>query len=50
MLGQFRAGTLGIGELFRFFADNVLARYTLSADREFIFYLKGRLTIQQAAA
>lgn len=36
---QFRAGTLGIGELFAFLAKDVVAKHMLSADREFSPYL-----------
>jgi hemerythrin-like metal-binding protein len=50
LVGQFRAGALGIGELFRFLAHDVLAKHMVGADREFMPYLEGRLTIQQAAA
>ena len=50
LVGQFRAGALGIGELFRFLAHDVLAKHMVGADREFIPYLEGRLTIQQTAA
>jgi hemerythrin-like metal-binding protein len=42
LTGQFHAGVLGIGELFRYLASDVLARHMLSADREFVPYLENR--------
>lgn len=33
-LGQFRAGTLGIGELFQYLSCDVFAKHMLGADRE----------------
>lgn len=42
LVGQFRAGALGIGELFRFLANDLLAKHMLGADREFAPCLEGR--------
>lgn len=42
LVGQFRAGALGIGELFQFLADDIIAKHMLGADREFIPCLEGR--------
>lgn len=42
LLGGFRAGNLAIGELFQFFAHDVVARHMLGADREFFPYLQDR--------
>ena len=35
-LGQFRAGTLGIGELFKYLSCDVFAKHMLGADRELV--------------
>ena len=40
LVGRFRAGTLGIGELFQFLAHDIIAKHMLGADREFIPYLE----------
>ena len=40
LVGRFRAGTLGIGELIQFLAHDVIAKHMLGADREFIPYLE----------
>jgi diguanylate cyclase (GGDEF)-like protein/hemerythrin-like metal-binding protein len=37
---RFEAGTLNIGELFKFIAHDVIARHILKADREYFPYLK----------
>ena len=40
LIGQFRASTLGIGELFKFLAHDILTTHTLGADREFFLIWK----------
>jgi hemerythrin-like metal-binding protein len=42
LVRQFRAGALGIGELFQFLAHDVLAKHMVGADREFISYSASR--------
>ena len=42
LVGRFRAGTLGIGEVFQFLAHDVLAKHLIDADRDFIRYLESR--------
>lgn len=39
---RFEAGTLNIGELFKFIAHDVIARHILKADREYFPYLKAQ--------
>ena len=38
LTGQFRAGLVGINELLRFLAHDVLAKHALDADRGFVTY------------
>ena len=40
LVDRFHAGALGIGELFQFLANDVVARHMLGADREFFPYLE----------
>lgn len=42
LVRQFRAGALGIGQLFRFLAHDILAKHMAGADREFILYAANR--------
>lgn len=35
-LGQFRSGTLGIGELFQYLSGDVFAKHMLEADRDLV--------------
>lgn len=42
LVGRFRAGTLGVGELFQFLSHDVMVKHMLGADREFILCLEGR--------
>ncbi len=39
MVGRFNGGTLAVGELFQFLANDVIAKHILGADREFFPYL-----------
>jgi hemerythrin len=41
LVARFKAGSLGIGELFQFLAHDVVARHLLGADREFFPFLDG---------
>ena len=41
LAGQFKAGTLGFGDLFQFLAHELVARHMLGADREFFPYFAG---------
>lgn len=47
---RFRADASSIGKLFQFLTDDVLAKHMRDADQDFLSYLEGRLTMQQAAA
>ncbi len=40
LVGQFHAGTLSLGELFQFLAQDLVAKHMLGADREFFPYLQ----------
>ena len=40
LAGQFHAGTLSLGDLFQFLAQDVVAKHMLGADREFFPYLQ----------
>lgn len=42
LAGRFRAGALGIGELFRFLAHDVIVKHALDADRECYPWLRPR--------
>lgn len=42
LVERFRAGELGVGELFQFLAHEVIARHMLKADREFFGCLGGK--------
>jgi diguanylate cyclase (GGDEF)-like protein/hemerythrin-like metal-binding protein len=42
LVGNFHAGTLTIGELFQYLANDVVAKHMLGADREYFPYLKVR--------
>jgi hemerythrin-like metal-binding protein len=37
---RFRDGTLSLGELFKYLAQDVVSRHMLKADREYFSYLK----------
>ncbi len=42
LVGHFQAGTLAIGELFQFLAQDLVARHILGADREYFPHLDAR--------
>ena len=39
VIGRFRAGSAGVGQMFQFLADEVIAKHMLRADRDFFPYL-----------
>ncbi len=49
LVNRFHAGSLGIGELFAFLADDVIARHMLETDRKFFPYLARQLESQRVA-
>ena len=42
LVAQFRGGTLGVGELFQFLADDVIAKHMMLADQACLPYLASR--------
>jgi diguanylate cyclase (GGDEF)-like protein/hemerythrin-like metal-binding protein len=42
LVGRFHAGTLGVGDLFEFLANDVIAQHMLGADREYFSYMEKR--------